>query len=143
MAKLIKLCYLMLMSQIALTYMLKRIGPQTVPCGTLYSRVHSELIMPSIFTTCFLSLRYLSINFSDVSRKPTFSSVWRGFVWLTVSKALAKSTKMKRHGLLSYITDFSSQVLYCIFCWFWLLETLLFIRRNIIFVKEAIGSPFQ
>ena len=68
----------------------KSMGPRTVPCGTPESTLTSSVVSPSSTTLIVLSVRKLVSQVWMLPTMPYFSSLYRSFLWGTVSNALLK-----------------------------------------------------
>ena len=69
----------------------KSMGPRTVPCGTPESTLTSSVVSPSSTTLIVLFVRKLVSHVWVLPTMPYFSSLYRSFLWGTVSNALLKS----------------------------------------------------
>ena len=85
------------------TYIMKRIGPRQLPCGTPEERSNGLDVDMWMTSCCFPSVRKDILHWRAVSRNPkSFSSMFFMVTWLIVSHAALKSTT-------------TSSVTFCIF----------------------------
>ena len=99
----------------SLMYSRNRVGPRTEPCGTPEDTGTSSEHSPSKRTVWLLPAKKDWIHWSVLHCMQCICSLYRSFRWLTLSKALLKSSKI-RSVCLPYMRDLARSLTSSISC---------------------------